>query len=49
MPDTEEGVVLKLPLLIIRVEEPANREWILDTYVQCLAAVRMEKNVVQTY
>ena len=49
MPQTEESVALVLLIWIAIAEEPAklDRQWILDTYVDCLAAVRMEKVVLK--
>jgi hypothetical protein len=51
MPEMETGIALILLLWIANVEQPTkiNRKWILDTLVQCLAAVRMEKVVVELY
>ena len=48
---SEEEVSLVLLLLIVIVEKQAqlDRKWLLDTYVECLAAVHMEKVVVGTY
>jgi hypothetical protein len=49
VPQTEESVALILLIWIAIAEEPAkvDRQWILDTYVDCLAAVRMEKVVLK--
>jgi hypothetical protein len=45
VPQTEESVALVLTIWIVIAEKPEklDRQWILDTYVDCLAAVRMER------
>jgi hypothetical protein len=45
VPETEEGVALVVLILTLLAEALAkyDRRALLDTYVDCLAAVRMEK------
>jgi hypothetical protein len=47
MPETEESVALVLLLLIAIVERlrEVDRKWVIDTYAECLATVRMEEIV----
>ena len=48
MPETEEGVALVLLILVALVEAAKfHREWLLDTFVDCLLADRMEKVVLK--
>ena len=49
MPQTEESVALVLLLWIAISEDRVkfDRQWILDTYVDCLFAVRGEKVVLK--
>jgi hypothetical protein len=49
MPETEEGVALVLLSLVLLAERLAksDRQELLDIFVECLGAVRMEKVVLK--